>query len=289
MNTFTPGLSFFFNAHIDFFEEIAKYRAARRMWARWVRDRYGASDPNAMRLRFHTQTAGVSLTAQQPTNNVVRTTIEALAAVLGGTQSLHTNSLDEVLALPTEDAAKLALRTQQVIAYESGVPDVIDPLGGSYFVESMTDQIEEHASALLAEVDRMGEGSMLEGVLAGIDNGWFQKEIAESAFREQRRFEAGDLVRVGVNAFVEPDDQAIETLVIGAQTQSDQREAVAQTRAARDQKASDSAISALIEGARGEANMMPLLIDCARARCTEGEIVQALLGVFGGYDETPQL
>jgi methylmalonyl-CoA mutase N-terminal domain/subunit len=146
VNTFTPGLSFFFNAHIDFFEEIAKYRAARRMWARWVRDRYGASDPNAMRLRFHTQTAGVSLTAQQPTNNVVRTTIEALAAVLGGTQSLHTNSLDEVLALPTEDAAKLALRTQQVLAYESGVPDVIDPLGGSYFVESMTDQIEEHSS-----------------------------------------------------------------------------------------------------------------------------------------------
>jgi methylmalonyl-CoA mutase, N-terminal domain len=289
VNTFTPGLSFFFNAHIDFFEEIAKYRAARRMWARWVRDRYGASDPNAMRLRFHTQTAGVSLTAQQPTNNVVRTTIEALAAVLGGTQSLHTNSLDEVLALPTEDAAKLALRTQQVLAYESGVPDVIDPLGGSYFVESMTDQIEEHASVLLSEVDRMGEGSMLEGVLAGIDNGWFQKEIAESAFREQRRFEAGDLVRVGVNAFVDPDDQAIETLVIGAETQSDQREAVARTRAARDQSAAETAISALIEGAQGEANMMPLLIDCARARCTEGEIVQALVGVFGTYDETPQL
>jgi methylmalonyl-CoA mutase, N-terminal domain len=289
VNAFTPGLSFFFNAHIDFFEEIAKYRAARRMWARWIRDRYGASDPNAMRLRFHTQTAGVSLTAQQPTNNVVRTTIEALAAVLGGTQSLHTNSLDEVLALPTEDAAKLALRTQQVLAYESGVPDVIDPLGGSYFVESMTDQIEEHAAALLAEVDRMGEGSMLEGVLAGIDSGWFQKEIAESAFSEQRRFESGDLVRVGVNAFVDPDDQAIETLVIGAQTQSDQREAVARTRAARDQPAADAAIEALVEGARGEGNLMPLLIECARRRCTEGEIVEALLGVFGGYDETPQL
>jgi methylmalonyl-CoA mutase N-terminal domain/subunit len=289
VNTFTPGLSFFFNAHIDFFEEIAKYRAARRMWARWLRDRYGASDPNAMRLRFHTQTAGVSLTAQQPTNNVVRTTVEALAAVLGGTQSLHTNSLDEVLALPTEEAAKLALRTQQVLAFESGVPDVIDPLGGSYFVESMTDQIEERAEASLAEVDRMGGGSMMEGVLAGIDSGWFQKEIAESAFREQRRFESGDLVRVGVNAFVDPDEQAIDTLVIGAQTQSDQREAVALTRSSRDQRAADAAIDALVDCARGEGNLMPLLVECARSRCTEGEIVQALVGVFGTYDETPQL
>jgi methylmalonyl-CoA mutase N-terminal domain/subunit len=254
-----------------------------------LRDRYGATDPNAMRLRFHTQTAGVSLTAQQPTNNVVRTTVEALAAVLGGTQSLHTNSLDEVLALPTEEAAKLALRTQQVLAYESGVPDVIDPLGGSYFIESMTDDIEEQAAALLAEVDRMGEGSMMEGVLAGIDSGWFQKEIAESAFREQRRFESGDLVRVGVNAFVEGDQELLETLVIGAQTQSDQRKAVALTRASRDQPAADAAIAALVEGARGDGNLMPLLIDCARARCTEGEMVQALVGVFGGYDETPQL
>ena len=174
VDAFSSGLSFFFNSHIDFFEEIAKFRAARRIWARWLRDRYGATDPAAMRLRFHTQTAGVSNTAQQPMNNVVRTAIEALAAVLGGTQSLHTNALDEVLALPTEEAAKIALRTQQVIAYETGVADVTDPLGGSYFVEALTDRIEELAEELFAEIDRMGEGSMLEGVLAGIERGWFQ-------------------------------------------------------------------------------------------------------------------
>ena len=203
VDTFAPGLSFFFNAHIDFFEEIAKLRAARRIWARWLRDRYGATDPNAMKLRFHTQTAGVSLTAQQPMNNVVRTAIEALAGVLGGTQSLHTNALDEVLALPTEENAKLALRTQQVIAYESGVPDVADPLGGSYFVEAMTDRMEEQAEEMFAEIDRMGEGSMLEGVLTGIERGWFQQAVAESAFREQRRFESGELTKVGVNAFVD--------------------------------------------------------------------------------------
>ena len=201
VNAFAPGLSFFFNAHIDFFEEIGKLRAARRIWARWLKERYGATDPDAMRLRFHTQTAGVSLTAQQPMNNVVRTAVEALAAVLGGTQSLHTNALDEVLALPTEDAAKLALRTQQVIAEETGVVDVADPLGGSYAVESMTDLMEERAEGIFAEVEAMGPGGMLEGVLAGIERGWFQQEIAESAFREQRRYEAGDLVQVGVNAF----------------------------------------------------------------------------------------
>ncbi len=197
VDRFAPGLSFFFNAHIDLFEEIAKYRAARRIWARWLRERYGAADEASMRLRFHTQTAGVSLTAQQPMNNVVRTAVEALAAVLGGTQSLHTNALDEVLALPTEEAAKLALRTQQVIAHETGVTDVVDPLGGSYFVESLTDRMEELAEAEFARDHAMGQGSMLEGVLAGIERGYFQQEIAESAFREQERYERGDLVKGG--------------------------------------------------------------------------------------------
>ena len=214
VDRFAPGLSFFFNAHVDFFEEIAKYRAARRIWARWLRERYGAKDESSMRLRFHTQTAGVSLTAQQPMNNVVRTAIEALAAVLGGTQSLHTNALDEVLALPTEEAAKLALRTQQIIAHETGVPDVIDPLGGSYFLETLTDRMEELAEAEFARILAMGEGSMLEGVLTGIERGVFQQAIAESAFREQERFERGDLVKVGVTDFVEAGEQPIEILEI---------------------------------------------------------------------------
>jgi isobutyryl-CoA mutase large subunit len=288
-NAFAPGLSFFFNAHIDFFEEIAKYRAARRIWARWLRDRYGVTDPDAMRLRFHAQTAGVSLTAQQPMNNVVRTAIEALAAVLGGTQSLHTNALDEVLALPTEEAAKLALRTQQVIAYETGVPDVVDPLGGSYFVESLTDRMEELAEEIFAEIDAMGDGSMLEGVLGGIERGWFQKEIAESAFREQRRYESGDLVRVGVNRFVEEGESPIETLVIGEDTERSQVERVRSQRAERDGAAAERALVALTEAARGDGELIEPLITCARARCTEGEIVRALSAVFGDYRETPRI
>jgi methylmalonyl-CoA mutase, N-terminal domain len=288
-NAFAPGLSFFFNAHIDFFEEIAKYRAARRIWARWLRDRYRVTDPNAMRLRFHTQTAGVSLTAQQPMNNVVRTAIEALAAVLGGTQSLHTNALDEVLALPTEEAAKLALRTQQVIAFETGVPDVIDPLGGSYFIESLTDRMEELAESVFAEVDAMGGGSMLEGVLAGIEQGWFQKEIAESAFVEQQRFEAGDLVRVGVNRFVEEGESPIDTLVIDADTERAQIERVRRVRAERDPAAAERTLEALTEAARGDVELIEPLVACARARCTEGEIVRALSVVFGDYRETPRI
>jgi methylmalonyl-CoA mutase N-terminal domain/subunit len=288
-NAFAPGLSFFFNAHIDFFEEIAKYRAARRIWARWLRDRYGVTDPNAMRLRFHTQTAGVSLTAQQPMNNVVRTAIEALAAVLGGTQSLHTNALDEVLALPTEEAAKLALRTQQVIAFETGVPDVIDPLGGSYFIESLTDRMEELAESVFAEVDAMGGGSMLEGVLAGIEQGWFQKEIAESAFVEQQRFEAGDLVRVGVNRFVEEGESPIDTLVIDPDTERAQIERVRRVRAERDPAAAERTLEALTEAARGDVELIEPLVACARARCTEGEIVRALSVVFGDYRETPRI
>ena len=284
---FSSGLSFFFNSHIDFFEEIAKFRAARRIWARWLRDRYGATDPAAMRLRFHTQTAGVSNTAQQPMNNVVRTAVEALAAVLGGTQSLHTNALDEVLALPTERAAKLALRTQQVIAYECGVADSTDPLGGSYFVESMTERIEAQAEAIFAHIDSVGEGSMLDGVLAGIEQGWFQQRIADAAFEEQRRYESGDLVKVGVNTFVERDEEPIETLVIGPQAEREQRETVARTRADRDDDLARRALEDLTSAARTDANLIEPLVVCARSRCTEGEIVRALVEVFGDYRETP--
>jgi methylmalonyl-CoA mutase N-terminal domain/subunit len=288
VDRFAPGLSFFFNAHVDFFEEIAKYRAARRIWARWLRERYGATDESSMRLRFHTQTAGVSLTAQQPMNNVVRTAIEALAAVLGGTQSLHTNALDEVLALPTEDAAKLALRTQQIIAYETGVPDVIDPLGGSYFVESLTDHMEELAEAEFSRILAMGNGSMLEGVLAGIERGYFQQEIAESAFREQERYERGDLVKVGMNRFVEEGEPPIEVLEISPEAERSQIERTRAVRARRDEGAARGALDRLAELATTEANLVEPLVDCARASCTEGEIVAALRDVFGDYTETPR-
>jgi methylmalonyl-CoA mutase, N-terminal domain len=289
LDRFAPGLSFFFNAHIDLFEEIAKYRAARRIWARWLRDRYGARDEGAMRLRFHTQTAGVSLTAQQPMNNVVRTAVEALAAVLGGTQSLHTNALDEVLALPTEEAATLALRTQQIIAHETGVADVIDPLGGSYYLESLTDAMEERAETMFAEIDDMGDGSMLEGVLAGIDRGWFQGLIAEAAFEEQRRYESGDLRKVGVNAFTSTDERPLDLLVIGPEAELSQRRRVAITRSERDDGRAAAALSALGDAARDDrADLMQPLIECARSRCTEGEIVAALREVFGWWREDPR-
>jgi methylmalonyl-CoA mutase N-terminal domain/subunit len=289
IEAFAPQLSFFFDAHIDFFEEVAKFRAARRIWARWLRDRYGATSPTAQRLRFHTQTAGVSLTAQQPMNNVARTAIEALAAVLGGTQSLHTNAQDEVLALPTEEAATLALRTQQVIAYESGVPDVIDPLGGSYYVEWLTDHIEASAEELFARIEELGGGSMLEGVLDGVETGWFVQEIAEAAFDEQRRFESGDLIQVGVNAFAGSNDEPLEILEIPMATEEVQRDAVARTRAERDGTQVDTALGALVSAAADpEADLMPALIDCARARCTEGEVTEALQSVFGAWRETPR-
>jgi methylmalonyl-CoA mutase N-terminal domain/subunit len=288
VDRFAQGLSFFFNAHIDFFEEIAKYRAARRIWARWLRDRYGARAEASMRLRFHTQTAGVSLTAQQPMNNVVRTSLEALAAVLGGTQSLHTNALDEVLALPTEASAKLALRTQQIIAHESGVPGVIDPLGGSYFVESLTNRMEELAGEEFARIERMGGGSMLEGVLSGIDRGYFQQEIAESAFREQGRYEKGRLVKVGVNEFVEDDGGMVDVLEIPLTVEEQQVRRVRDVRASRDRPAAEAALDRLASAARTDENLMPLLVDCARALCTEGEIVSTLRGVFGEYTETPR-
>jgi methylmalonyl-CoA mutase, N-terminal domain len=288
VDRFAPGLSFFFNAHIDVFEEIAKYRAARRIWARWLEERYGATDPTAMRLRFHTQTAGVSLTAQQPMNNVVRTAIEALAAVLGGTQSLHTNALDEVLALPTEDAAKLALRTQQILAHETGVPSVIDPLGGSYYLESLTNRMEELAEEEFARILAMGNGSMLDGVLAGIERGHFQQEIAESAFREQARYESGDLVKVGVTRFVESEEPSVDILEIPPGVEGAQIERVKSLRARRDEAAARAALERLGELAQGEANLVEPLAECARALCTEGEIVGALKAVFGEYTETPR-
>jgi methylmalonyl-CoA mutase, N-terminal domain len=289
VDRFAPGLSFFFNAHIDFFEEIAKYRAARRIWARWMRDRYRAKDPASWRLRFHTQTAGCSLTAQQPENNIVRTAIEALAGVLGGTQSLHTNALDEVLALPTEKAAQIALRTQQVIAHETGVTNVIDPLGGSYFVEALTDQTEERAEEYFRRIDEMGKGSMLEGMLVGIERGFFQSEIADAAYREQERYEKARLIRVGVNEFVDPKDRPIDVLKIGPEIERNQIDAVRRMRAGRDQAKVESALKSLADAAADESeNLIPPMIDCARAYCTEGEITDALRSVFGEYTETPR-
>jgi methylmalonyl-CoA mutase N-terminal domain/subunit len=289
VDRFAQGLSFFFNAHIDFFEEIAKYRAARRIWARWLRDRYEAKDPASWRLRFHTQTAGCSLTAQQPENNIVRTAIEALAGVLGGTQSLHTNALDEVMALPTERAAQIALRTQQVIAYETGVANVIDPLGGSYFVEALTNRIEEGAAGYFRRIEEMGRGSMLEGMLVGIERGFFQSEIADAAFREQERFEKNRVIRVGVNEFVDPNDQPIETLKIGPEIEPDQVASLRRLRSERDDAAADRALQRLKAAALDEGeNLIPPMVECARAWCTEGEIVGALREVFGEYTETPR-
>ncbi len=286
---FAPRLSFFFDAHIDFFEEIAKFRAVRRIWARWMRDRYGTSDERSLKLRFHTQTAGVSLTAQQPDNNVVRTTVEALAAVLGGTQSLHTNALDEVYALPTERAAEIALRTQQVIAEETGVADVIDPLGGSWFVEQATDRMEESIEDLLGRIDRMGDGSMLDGVLHGIEEGWFQAGLADSAYEFEKAVTSGERVIVGVNKHTTAEESPLEILRVGPEVERAQRDAVARVREQRDQGAVDEALAALVRGAHGDANLMALMVEAARARATEGEIVGALKAVFGGYREPPRV
>jgi methylmalonyl-CoA mutase N-terminal domain/subunit len=289
VDEFAPRLSFFFDAHIDFFEEIAKFRAARRIWARWMRHRYGARDERSLKLRFHTQTAGVSLTAQQPDNNVVRTTIEALAAVLGGTQSLHTNALDEVYALPTERAAELALRTQQVIAEESGAADAIDPLGGSWFVEALTDRMEERAEEILAHVDRLGGGSMLTGVLRGIEEGWFQRALGDSAYEFEKAVSSGERVIVGVNRFVKEGGDELEILRIPAELEQQQCRRLQESRASRDQAAVDRALAVLVGAARGEANLMEPLVDAARLRATEGEIVTVLQSVFGAYREPPRV
>jgi methylmalonyl-CoA mutase N-terminal domain/subunit len=286
---FAPRLSFFFDAHIDFFEEIAKFRAARRIWSRWMRDRYGATDERSLKLRFHSQTAGVSLTAQQPENNIIRTAVEALAAVLGGTNSLHTNALDEVYALPTAKSAEIALRTQQVLAEETGVADTVDPLGGSWFVEEMTDHIEARAEELFAAIDRMGNGSMLDGVLAGIEEGWFQGAIADAAYEFEKAVTSGERSIVGVNVHVKTEEEPLDILRIGTEIEDGQRARLTRLRGHRDEGAVSGALAALEAGARGDANTMPLLIDAARARATLGEIVATLKSVFGGYREPPRV
>lgn len=287
VDTFAPRLSFFFNAHIDFFEEIAKYRAARRIWARWLRDRYGAKDPRSMTMRFHTQTAGVSLTAQQPENNIVRTAIEALAGVLGGTQSLHTNSMDEVYALPTEKAVEIAIRTQQVIAHETGVASVIDPLGGSYFVEALTDEIERQAEAYFVKIAEMGEGSMLDGVLAGIENGFFQREIADASWSFERKVDEGRRIIVGVNEFVRDEPDAIEILEIDHEVEVRQQKRLAEIRADRDGNAVTRALDNVREAARSDTNLMPPILDAVKVMATVGEIMNALADEFGRYVEDP--
>ena len=281
VDAFAPRLSFFFNAHIDFFEEIAKYRAARRIWARELRDRYGARDERSLLMRFHTQTAGVSLTAQQPLNNIVRTTTEALSAVLGGTQSLHTNSFDEALALPTEGAVRVALRTQQIIAHETGVTNTIDPLGGSYFVESLTDRIEEAAYEYFAKIDQLG------GMVEAIKQNYPQREIADASFRLQEEIERGDRIVVGVNRYETLDDPHTDTLRIPAGLERKQIDRVQGVRARRDGEAVERTLTELREAAASDRNLMEPLLDAARAHASEGEIVQSLQRVFGTYTETP--
>jgi methylmalonyl-CoA mutase, N-terminal domain len=280
VDRFAPRLSFFFDIHNDFFEEIAKLRAARRIWARHLRDRYGAKDPRSWTLRFHSQTAGVTLTAQQPMNNVVRVAYQALAAVLGGTQSLHTNSMDETLALPTEEAVQVALRTQQVLAYETGVPNVIDPLGGGYYIEALTDRLEREAEDLFRQIDEIG------GVVRGIEQGWFQRRIAESAARQQWEIEQRRRLVVGVNEFVTDEPElTIPMLRVGEEVDLLQRERMAQLRATRDNVVVKQRLDALREAARGDANLIPYILDCARAYGTLYEIRAAMEDVFGAYRE----
>jgi methylmalonyl-CoA mutase N-terminal domain/subunit len=288
IEVFAPGLSFFFDAHIDFFEEIAKFRAARRIWARWMRDVYGARSERAQWLRFHTQTAGVSLTAQQPDNNVVRTAIEALAAVLGGTNSLHTNALDEVLALPSEKAAEIALRTQQVIMEETGVTNVADPLGGSWYLESLTDRLEAEAEAIFAKVREMSpDGTMTAGILRGIEDGWFMAEIAEAAFGYQQKLEKGDKRVVGVNCLTDTVGEPVEIMRVSHEVEREQVHELAERRQARDQAAVDAALAAMLDAARSGENMIPSMLDAARAEATLGEICGALRDEWGDYFEVP--
>jgi methylmalonyl-CoA mutase N-terminal domain/subunit len=287
VDAFAPGLSFFFDAHIDFFEEIAKFRAARRIWARWLRDVYGAKTDRAQWLRFHTQTAGVSLTAPQPDNNIVRTAIEALAAILGGTNSLHTNALDEVLALPGPAAAETALRTQQVIMEETGVANVSDPLGGSWYIEALTDRIEAEAEAIFARIREMSsDGSMTDGILAGIENGWFNGEIAEASFVYQQQLEKGEKKIVGVNCHTGTVAESLEILRISPEVEREQVKVLTARRTARDQQAVDAALAALVAAARAEdQNMVPPMLDAARAEATLGEICDALRTEWGSYTE----
>ena len=290
---FAPGLSFFFDAHIDFFEEIAKFRAARRIWARWLRDRYGARTAKAQSLRFHTQTAGVSLTAQQPHNNVVRTAVEALAAVLGGTNSLHTNALDETLALPTEESAEIALRTQQVLAEETGVVNVADPLGGSWYVEALTDKIEAEAEAIFTRILEMGGGesaaheigAMTSGLLRGIEDGWFTGQIADAAFTYQTQLEKGDKRVVGVNCHTATVTGELEILRVGHEVEAAQCSALAARRASRDQAQVDRTLADLVAASRTEANLIEPMLGAARAEATLGEICNVLRDEWGVYVE----
>jgi methylmalonyl-CoA mutase N-terminal domain/subunit len=282
VDDFAPRLSFFFNAQIDFFEEIAKYRAARRIWAKEMRETFGAQNPRSWQMRFHTQTAGVSLTAQQPLNNIMRTTIEALAGVLGGTQSLHTNSYDEALALPTEEAVTIALRTQQVIAHETGVASTVDPLGGSYFVEALTDEMEARSYEYFAKIDELG------GMVEAVKRNYPQREIADAAFTLQQEIDAGQRVVVGVNRYVLEDEQPIPTLRVDPALERKQTDRLAAARARRDGAAVERTLAALREdAAHAERNLMEPLLECARAHASEGEIVQSLQQVFGSYTETP--
>jgi methylmalonyl-CoA mutase N-terminal domain/subunit len=294
VDAFAPGLSFFFDAHIDFFEEIAKFRAARRIWARWMRDTYGAKTDKAQWLRFHTQSAGVSLTGHQPYNNVVRTAVEALSAVLGGTNSLHTNALDEVLALPTERAAEIALRTQQVLMEETGVANVADPLGGSWYVEALTDRIEAEAEAIFDKIRLMGEaetrwlqayGPMTAGILHGIEDGWFMSEIAESAFWYQQQVEKGEKRVVGVNVHTDTVTGDLDILRVSHEVETEQRRLLGQRRAARDDQEVRTALDRMVAAARGSENMIPSMLDAVRAEATLGEICQALRGEWGVYSE----
>jgi len=279
VDSFAPRLSFFWDVHNDFFEEIAKLRAARRIWARHLRERYGARDERSWKMRFHCQTAGVTLTAQQPMNNIVRVAYQALAAVLGGTQSLHTNALDETLALPTEESVRIALRTQQILASETGVPNTADPLGGSYFVEALTDQMEREAEALFADIDAQG------GVVPAIESGWFQRQIARSAARFQAELESGRRVIVGVNDFVEEEATPPEILRIGDAADRVQRGRMARLRASRDGRRVEAALAALHAAALGDRNVIPEMMDCARAYCTLFEIREVLERVYGAYRE----
>ena len=280
VDVFAPRLSFFFNAHLDFFEEIAKYRAARRIWARRMKQRYGAADPRSWLLRFHTQTAGCSLTAQQPENNIVRTAFQALSAVLGGTQSLHTNSMDETLALPSEKAVRIALRTQQLIAHETGVINTIDPLGGSYFIEARTNAMERACEEYFRRIDDLG------GVVKAIEKGFFQREIQKSAYEYQKAVEAGRKVVVGVNRFQLENEQIdIPILRIDPEVEPRQIDQVRRVRAERDNDKAARELERLAAAAAGSSNLMPVIVDCARCYCTEGEIIDTLKGVFGEYKE----
>ena len=286
VDDFAPRLSFFFNSNKDFFEEIGKFRAARRIWATWLRDRYGAKAERSLKLRFHTQTAGGSLTAQQPEINIARVAIQALAGVMGGTQSLHTDSYDEALALPTEDAARIALRTQQIVAHETGVVNVADPLGGSDFVEWMTDEMERQAEDIFNHLDELGNGSILEGVYAGIENGWFVGEIADAAYRFEREVNNSDRLIVGVNSFTEGGDENVDLLSIDPGTEDIQLKRLAEIKQSRDSDLVQKALTRLsTEAADPEINLMPAIIEAVKVRATEGEIVNALESVFGTYVE----